>query len=935
MAKINNTSLYSLKQVLELQDFLLATDKATGKTVSYELSTLLKSITADTSNDKLLTDIPIRIEERYLIVGKSDEEYLWLINGLIYKFNNEFSIEISSENNTYNVYATTSAATPFEIEIKDNSIENVKRDRIFLASFIVSDNQVRIESLESDLTLEKGKIAALETDNTTNKTEISSTKTNVGDLSKLTTTAKSNLVGSVNELNNIIGSLSGGFIPESITPTSSAPINTNGYWAITQPGTYTNFGNVVLPEDSFGFIFKNGNSFSIQSVEMPIQDISQIELDVAVSKDNLNQTTKTETSTAFDYKLFTLEAGQVITDGSASTSVNWIKASFDVTALRGKTLYIKGFGNHTSITNRTIPRFLQYKTTIQTANNKSSHQNDNGQMEQSVVISNDAVLLVVNIDGGTNVGADLPNSIYKTQFKLYEKIETASISYLNVSQIKESDRIETAQIKAIEGGIVDVNNSKNKYFDGFGFPQYELGQNGDKYFDKSSKQIFIKTNGFWIRNAQFSIYPFIKPTGFTWDIPYKIFQISNGKFFLDWKGLFVEKIKADYDRLTKYYVDNVNGLDTNNGLTSTTAFKTIAYARDTIGARNIILARGIWLFNEGFKTFTDNNTIAEPLIVRCLDGKAEMINGYRGNNYTWAANDGCYQASRTNVVNVLDATSKDENGIYQNLSKVASISECQSTLNSWFTDGTLVYIHTRDNRVPDANIILSFDTQNVYTAGQNVPYVYFENVVSYADNVNNALLFKNNSTTQFNTKVYLKNCGGVNNTRGNGLALDNFKEVILEGCYGANILRDALNYHTTSLSSGYTPTKILEIDCFGYNTGQGSNSETSSNGSTTHEGSTIIRLNSTFKTAKGSVIADVNTGALSLNLGVESNEDTITDGSGASFRINGVDSKMWIYSGVGYSFNTTSKSIVANLGSNAYFKNTVILNGIEGNVIEI
>lgn len=91
----------------------------------------------------------------------------------------------------------------------------------------------------------------------------------IGNLNQLTTTAKSNLVGSINELNNIIGSLGGGFIPESITPSSSAPTVTNGYWAITQPGTYTNFGNVVLPENNFGFIFKNGNSFSIQSVEMP------------------------------------------------------------------------------------------------------------------------------------------------------------------------------------------------------------------------------------------------------------------------------------------------------------------------------------------------------------------------------------------------------------------------------------------------------------------------------------------------------------------------------------------------------------------------------------------------------------------------------------------------------------------------------------------
>ncbi|VDH16097.1 Uncharacterised protein [Algoriella xinjiangensis] len=764
---------------------------------------------------------------------------------------------------------------------------------------------------------------------------------NINDTSPLANTAyvdlgKENKVYNKAQVNELIedareGTL-GSISPSQTLEQLNALVDGNYYAA--EAGNYA-FGTNVPVGWQYRFN-KTGTTWKVLTkVEMKMQDLSEIETNLSKNSNNLNQITNTEIATQLDYKNFTLEAGQVATDGSAYTSINWIKSSFDVTALRGKKVLIKGFGSHVSILNGTIPRFMQYKTTIQTANNKSSHQNDNGQMEQSVVISNDAVLLVVNIDGDTNIGADLPNSIYKTQFKMYEKIENSSISYLNVSQIKEGDRIETTQIKTIETNLVDVSNSKNKYFDGVGFPQYELGQNGDKYFDKSSKQIFIKMNGVWIRNAQFKVYPFVKPTDFTWEIPYKIFQIDNGKFFLDWKGLFVEKVKADYDRLTKYYVDNVNGLDTNNGLMPETAFKTIAYARDTIGARNIILAKGIWLFNECFKTFIDNNSISEPLIVRCLDGKAEMINGYRGSTYTWSASNGCYSTSRTNVVNVLDLTNKDENGVYQNLSKVRSIAECQLTANSWFTDGTLIYIHTRDKRVPDTNIILSFDTQNVYTAGLNVPYVYFENIVSYADNIYNALLFKNNATNQFKTKVYLKSCGGVNNSRGNGLALDNFKEAILEGCFGANVLRDALNYHTTSLSSGFSPSKILEIDCFGYNTGQGSNSETSSNGSTTHEGSTIIRLNSTFNTAKGSVIADVNAGAMSLNLGVESNEDTITDGSGASFRINGAGSKMWIYNAVGYSFNSTSKSIVANTGSLAFYKDTVIPNGTEGSVIEI
>ena len=73
-----------------------------------------------------------------------------------------------------------------------------------------------------------------------------------------------------------IASSAAGTVQQPITPTSTAPTITNGYWAVTIPGTYTNFGNVVLPENNFGFIFKNGASFTIQSIEMPMAQANGI-----------------------------------------------------------------------------------------------------------------------------------------------------------------------------------------------------------------------------------------------------------------------------------------------------------------------------------------------------------------------------------------------------------------------------------------------------------------------------------------------------------------------------------------------------------------------------------------------------------------------------------------------------------------------------------
>ncbi|WP_312066859.1 hypothetical protein [Empedobacter sp.] len=69
-----------------------------------------------------------------------------------------------------------------------------------------------------------------------------------------------------------------GIYTAALTPTSEVPAEVGDkVFLVTQPGTYTNFGNVVLPENNFGFIFKNGNSFSIQSVEITIPIKGKVE----------------------------------------------------------------------------------------------------------------------------------------------------------------------------------------------------------------------------------------------------------------------------------------------------------------------------------------------------------------------------------------------------------------------------------------------------------------------------------------------------------------------------------------------------------------------------------------------------------------------------------------------------------------------------------
>lgn len=528
---------------------------------------------------------------------------------------------------------------------------------------------------------------------------------------------------------------------------------------------------------------------------------------------------------------------------------------------------------------------------------------------------------------GSNVASQIP--VYNSSFKIYKGGEPKVRSEM----IKGS--IDTPQMTGFRNDIDQLmTRPEFANYEGLGFPQYEKGADGDKYFDNGSKRIFTKLLGKWIPNSQSRFYPVIIPVDFGWDIGRRIMYQENGKAFIEgWKGLFEEKAKADYDRLTKYYV-SPQGSNSNDGLTPETAVLTVEYAVGTLGARNVVLAPGFYGITNGARmgVIADNNVTTEPLIIRCINGKALMARAYLGNIYTWTANGDCYQTARTNVVNVVDLKNIDNDGHAGQPTKVTSIALCQSTPNSFYATSSTVYIHTFDGRVPDKDILLCFAETTGYVAGQNVPYVYMENVDVINQNGSNAFLIRNSTTVQYNTKVYLKNCFAPNNSMGNGIAIDNIKEAILEGCGGAYLYRDALNYHTSLLGAGYERMKVLEIDCYGYETGTKWSGEFSSNASTMHEGGIILRVNTSGRKASGGVFADVGAGIRSLNIGIEASDTTLND----CIRVEGADSKLWVISGVAYTNLPAGTSIKAENGATAYYDSkSVLLNPVSGNVVEM
>lgn len=76
---------------------------------------------------------------------------------------------------------------------------------------------------------------------------------------------------------NIVMANTGGAIYTlPIEPGSPAITVENTIIPVLTPGTYTNFGGVVLPEGHFGLIFKNGETYAIETTEMPVAPVDGV-----------------------------------------------------------------------------------------------------------------------------------------------------------------------------------------------------------------------------------------------------------------------------------------------------------------------------------------------------------------------------------------------------------------------------------------------------------------------------------------------------------------------------------------------------------------------------------------------------------------------------------------------------------------------------------
>lgn len=209
-----------------------------------------------------------------------------------------------------------------------------------------------------------------------------------------------------------------------------------------------------------------------------------------------------------------------------------------------------------------------------------------------------------------------------------------------------------------------------------------------------------------------------------------------------------------------------------------------------------------------------------------------------------------YHTTRPNTAFVCDIKHRNPfTGKIMKMKNVTSIEDCQSTKGSYYIDGTTVYIHTFDGRVPDGEVVCVFLW--------SVPYLHFilKNSTLFIENIEffnyDGLTIRGDSSSQ----VILNNCDIGETGTNNSLSILHVGKTYLLNCSTHDSYRDGFNYHYPA-GVDNIECLVFEYDCFGYN--NGNSGGTGNNFTTIHDGASIVRVNSVGENSEGVTCADVN-----------------------------------------------------------------------------
>ena len=325
-----------------------------------------------------------------------------------------------------------------------------------------------------------------------------------------------------------------------------------------------------------------------------------------------------------------------------------------------------------------------------------------------------------------------------------------------------------------------------------------------------------------------------------------------------------------------YYVDRSRPNDSGDGLSWATALQDITTALAKSDISELHIAEGIYEYTYGWENSSPNRNIA-------VYGYGDVIVCPYLPGLSWSAVDSHYTATNSACLNVLDRSNVDENGDWQSLVKKDSEAEVEATAGSWYFEGTTIYVHTFDDREPDADI-----WPIVYSGNglqNNEVTYYIENMKFYGGS---SAFCTTNTSTGLN--LYVNNCEFKYAHTKNGLGMDGGTLCIAKDCVSACNKLDGFKMEEQDGQYG----NFIMIDCISRSNGCGVSPADNCNGYSRHDrGSTVI-INSEMFNNQGRNIQDVDGAKLWCVSTNNHDSCSITAGADINFAASGADTEMWL-----------------------------------------
>jgi len=269
-------------------------------------------------------------------------------------------------------------------------------------------------------------------------------------------------------------------------------------------------------------------------------------------------------------------------------------------------------------------------------------------------------------------------------------------------------------------------------------------------------------------------------------------------------------------------------------------------------------------------------------------------------------------------------------GLPNPYTSVASIAACQALAGSYYLTGSNLYVHTHDNRAPDANVKVLRVEANLQPATANVT-IYYEGMEMWGDDGVRYIVTGASTTSTLcgiNTASRFGGVASANAWRANGI---NFSYAVNCECTDYLGNGDGFNYHGDS-GNGVS-VNFLEVNCRAKRIGI--STQTNNNCTTAHEDCNGIRLNGRYELSWGPISADVkavgSSGAITLNLGGTYGDSYLTSGSGQDAAIQAGELGATVYAknvtsfGANFALYGSTSGIVYDWGGN--IDNTTLGNG--------